>query len=432
MTCGVFFLCVLLSVALHGVFTQIHNLDVDNTGQQLRGPAFLREPQDTFIMGNATDKVYLECLAVGDPQPSYQWLKLTNDNRTVPLSVDPRYSFTTGSLEIRNPALTDESTYFCKATNDYGTVISSSARLTFGVLGNFSNVPPAPVRGLEYEGATLDCPRIIGKPAKSYQWYKDGDDNPIAPKSLRRAFVSANGKLYFSELDPADEGTYYCRVTLSGFGQPGNYIGASRVDSRKSLGLALTVVTSGDSRYQPIIQDDFIYVFPATPTKGGDVRLECFAYGTGPLNYTWSREGGRPLPIGYALESNGRILLIKNLDFADGGEYTFSVFSSSTELLYSKAIDLAIQAKPYFTYPLTHQDVDVGSRLTWHCEAAGRPTPTYQWYKNGEVLKSSPGITVDVNTLTITTVDGKRDNGTYQCAASNSFGTTFTTAQLRV
>ncbi|CAL1529097.1 unnamed protein product [Lymnaea stagnalis] len=408
-----------------------YGLNVDNPTQAPRGPTFLQEPQDTIVLGSTTT-VYFQCLAQANPQASYDWLKLTNDNRMIPLGVSTRYSFTTGLLEIRNPGMDDESTYMCKANNDYGTVISSSARLTFGELGDFSNVNPAPVNGKEYDGANLECPYINGKPSKTYQWYKNNFLSFIRPDFQTHTFISANGKLYFSELAPSDQGTYYCLVTLSNFGQSGNYIGASQTESRTSLGFNLNVQSAGASRFQPIIQNEFIFVFPATPTKGGNVRLECFAYGTGPLKYTWSREGGRPLPNGYALESSDRILLLKNVELADGGKYTCKVFSSATNLQDTRTMDLKIQAKPYFTYPLTHQHVDVGSRLTWHCEAAGRPTPTYQWYKNGEVLKSSPGITVDVNTLTITTVDGKRDNGMYQCAASNSYGTTFSTAQLRV
>lgn len=206
----------------------------------------------------------------------------------------------------------------------------------------------------------------------------------------------------------------------------------STSESRNSLGFALTVKSGGASQYQPVIQNDFIFVYPPTPTRGGTVQLECFAYGTGPLRYTWSRENNRPLPNGYKLSSNNRVLLLSNVELADGGRYICQVYSTTTNLKDEKFFDLKIQSKPYFTYPLTHQHMDVGSRLSWHCEAAGRPTPTYEWYKNGEPLKSSPGITVDVNTLTIAAVDAKRDSGMYQCAAKNNYGITFSTAQLRV
>lgn len=52
---------------------------------------------------------------------------------------------------------------------------------------------------------------------------------------------------------------------------------------------------------------------------------------------------------------------------------------------------VCVPAEPYFSYPLTDQHVDVGSRLSWHCEARGKPPPTYTWYKDGQPLRNSSG-----------------------------------------
>ncbi|KAH9504839.1 hypothetical protein Btru_062073 [Bulinus truncatus] len=406
-----------------------YGLNIDNPGLAPKGPTFLLEPQDSVILQKNSPSVTLDCLAQGNPQPTYEWMQLTRDNKMVALVPGGRYSFTTGLLEITNPTVNDEATYQCKAKNDYGLIISSSAQLSFGELGEFSNVNPAPVNGIEYDGAQLECPFIYGKPAKSFQWYKNDYTSFIRPDFQIHTFISANGKLYFSELASSDVGDYYCLVTLTSYS--GTYI-ASQTESRTSLPFRLSVTSGGGSQFQPKIQNDFIFIFPPTPTKGMTVRLECFAYGTGPLMYSWSREGNKPLPNNHTFESNNRILVLQNVELVDGGKYTCKVHSTKTNLDDTRTVDLTIQAKPYFTYPLTHQHIDVGSQLTWHCEADGKPTPTYQWFKNGEILKSSQGITVDVNTLTISAVDSKRDNGMYQCAATNRYGTTFTTAQLRV
>uniref|UniRef100_A0A0B7AM68 Contactin n=1 Tax=Arion vulgaris TaxID=1028688 RepID=A0A0B7AM68_9EUPU len=407
-----------------------YGLNVDNPGLAPRGPIFLQQPEETVILGK-TNTVYLDCLASGNPEPTYEWLKDNKQGSMVPLPPDRRFSFTTGKLEITNPNATDETTYQCKATNQFGTILSTTAQLSFGFLAEFSNVPPAPVYGNEYDGAQLECPNIAGKPAKSYQWYKNNFE-VIRPNQQKHLFISASGKLLFSEVSISDQGTYFCLITLTSFGQKGNYIGASQVPSRNSLGFNLNVRSGGASRFQPKIQNDFIYVFPPIPTREGTVSLECFAYGTGPFKYTWSRGGNKPLPEGSRLDSDDRILILYNVKLEDGGQYNCKVFSSATNLQDERSIDLVIQSKPYFTYALTAQHVDVGSRLTWHCEASGQPIPTYVWYKNGKVLTNSPGFTVTVNTLTIEAVDAKRDSGMYQCAATNSHGTTFSTAQLRV
>ncbi|CAG5135524.1 unnamed protein product, partial [Candidula unifasciata] len=406
-----------------------YGLDVDYPGQAPRGPTFLQEPQETVVLGQ-TDTVYLECLASGKPDPSYAWL-VERQGGMVPLPANPRYSFSTGKLEIHNPITSDESTYQCKAANEYGTILSTSVPLSFGFLGEFSNVPPATVNGNEYDGAQLECPQIASRPAKSYTWYKD-QFFIIRPDFQRHIFISASGKLFFSELAVSDQGTYYCLVTLTSYSQNSNSIGGTQTESRTSLGFGLVVKSGGASQFQPKIQNDFIYVFPPKPLKGDMVKLECFAYGTGELQYSWSRANNRQLPLGHKFESNNRILVLNSAQLEDGGQYVCKVFSLATNLVDERSLDLVIQSKPFFTYALTPQHVDVGSKLTWHCEATGHPLPTYQWYKNGKILRNSAGLTVSVNTLTIDAVDLKKDNGMYQCAATNLHGTTFSTAQLRV
>ncbi|BFY97822.1 hypothetical protein BsWGS_00861 [Bradybaena similaris] len=406
-----------------------YGLDVEYPGQAPRGPTFLQEPQETVILGKIKN-VHLECLANGKPDPSYEWL-IEKQGAMVPLPANTRYFLSTGKLEIHNANTSDEGTYQCKATNVYGTVLSALATLSFGFLGEFSNVPPATVNGNEYDGVQLECPQIASKPAKSYTWYKD-QFIIIRPEFQKHIFISANGKLLFSELAASDQGTYYCLVTLTSYSQNANSVGGTQTQSRISLGFDLNVKSGGASKFQPKIQNDFINVFPPKPMKDEMVKLECFAYGTGPLTYTWSRSNNKPLPLQHRFESSQRILVLNNVKLEDGGQYVCKVFSIATNLVDERSIDLVIQSKPFFTYPLTPQHVDVGRRLAWHCEAFGQPLPTYQWYKNGKILHNSPGITVTVNTLTIDAVDLKRDNGMYQCAATNLHGTTFSTAQLRV
>lgn len=52
--------------------------------------------------------------------------------------------------------------------------------------------------------------------------------------------------------------------------------------------------------------------------------------------------------------------------------------------------------------------------------------------KNGEKLKPNNRIKINNNVLEIKQVDGKKDDGMYQCKASNTQGIRFSTAELRV
>ena len=269
--------------------------------------------------------------------------------------------------------------------------------------------------------------------AKTYQWYKDSVQFFIRPNFQKHIFMSSNGKLYFSELNTSDRGTYFCVVNLFAYGFGGNILSVSS-DGKTSRGFDLEVTSGGGSTYIPNIQNQFPYVFPASPVKGGDARIECVAYGTGPLIYSWSRPDDKPLPLGHTFESNNRILYLTNLQLQDSGPYKCHVKSTTTNQEDEETTELLIQAKPYFTYPLSHMHLDVNSRLIWHCEAAGMPDPVYSWYKDGNRFTgdAASGIIVNRNTLTIEKVEVERDSGMYQCAASNTYGTTYSTAQLRV
>ena len=257
----------------------------------------------------------------------------------------------------------------------------------------------------------------------------------IRPNAQKHTFISATGKLLFSEVNPSDVATYYCVATLVAPGSRGNYLGAYQTASRTSLGFELRMDAGTGNNYEPEIQNGFINIHPKEPKRGGTVQMECFAYGTLPLRYSWKRiddnEEEMPLPAKSTFDSNNRILEIDDVNLEDGGTYECSVLSEPTSIVKSTRILLTIQSKPFFTYNLTNQHIDVGSKLIWQCEAAGQPVPTYSWYKNGELLSSSSGVTVESNTLVIDSIDVTRDNGMYQCAASNTHGVTFSTAQLR-
>lgn len=91
-----------------------------------------------------------------------------------------------------------------------------------------------------------------------------------------------------------------------------------------------------------------------------------------------------------------------------------------------------ILAKPFFSYPLKHQHVDIGSKLTWRCEATAIPEPVYEWFKDGVPLVAVPGkLSIVRNVLTIQNLETS-DNGMYQCSAENFYGKSFTEGQLRV
>ncbi|CAG2257758.1 unnamed protein product [Mytilus edulis] len=61
---------------------------------------------------------------------------------------------------------------------------------------------------------------------------------------------------------------------------------------------------------------------------------------------------------------------------------------------------------------------------TFQCSSSGNPAPTFQWTLNGKVLSNSLQISLNQNTGKLTiTKPSIRDFGTYQCSATNKYGT---------
>ncbi|XP_059143643.1 contactin-like [Physella acuta] len=411
------------------------NYGVERTDPKLaqRGPHFILQPQNTVVVGSPLT-VELECVVDGYPPPTYSWWKGENYQQQLTAEKDQRYTLTNGKLIITNPQdVLDGGKYRCRAENKNGVVIGNGVELSFGTMGEFSNVPDAPVNAKAFEGAAIDCSKLAFKPAVKYNWYKQSTTHFVRPEYQKYMFISQNGKLYFSEVSRADEGMYYCLAVLSGVNQ--YTISSLQPPSRTSLPISLHVHDQAPKAdWGPVIQNEFIAIFPTPPIAGQDVRLECFAYGSSnsEFQYSWHRQN-KSLPANSYQSDHGRVLTIRDARLEDQGVYTCSVTRSSSTG-DRKSVDLKLGAKPYFINPIKDQHADVGGRLTWRCDARASPAPVYEWYKNGERLKTDneTNIIVNHNILVFTVLDPNLHNGMYQCAASNSHGTTMSEGQLRV
>lgn len=50
-----------------------------------------------------------------------------------------------------------------------------------------------------------------------------------------------------------------------------------------------------------------------------------------------------------------------------------------------------VVAKPYFADHIGNMFVDPNQNVVWRCKAVARPTATYAWYKNGQLIQNDPG-----------------------------------------
>ncbi|XP_078309462.1 contactin-4-like [Crassostrea virginica] len=347
--------------------------------------------------------------------------------------VGTRYIVTNGRVSIINPKVTqDGGSYQCRAQNEFGAVLTQPVALSFADLGEFSNVDRAPIRPSEYQGTVIQCPKITSTSslAISYNWIKD-QTKAINSRLTPYVFISGDGQLYFSEVTRGDNGMYYCMATLTNPTNRDNYIGSFQSPSRISTGIPLQVLGAPSGILSVQIPDSFIQVFPRQPVVGSDAKLECFAYGSGPLVYFWHLPTLRDPGSRMRFSDSNRVLTIQGLTPQDEGIYTCVCSSRRSGTRDQKTFYLHVEAKPIFTIPLMDQHVDRDSELVWRCQAYGIPPPTYTWYRDGQLLSGGGGVTLAGNILTIPRVQGDQA-GMYQCMASNTHGTATSTAQLRV
>ena len=392
------------------------------------GPFFVRQPNHTVFdlsRRNIVNDVSLLCIAQGWPTPSYEWFKeiykndLLEDVRVDPLE-DTRLTISGGQLIINSPDQTkDKGTYFCTASNQFGKIRSKSVSLSFGFIGEFI-LRRSDEQGNENWGKAVKCDAPHYYPNVRFYWARDYFPNFV--EEDRRIMVSQDGYIYFSALENIDRGNYSCNVqsTISSQGRNGPFFSID--------------VQPHPNHQQLRFPQNFPKSFPEAPIAGEEVRLECIAFGYPVPHYNWTRVGAN-LPRGSYITNYNRVLIIPRVRVEDQGEY--ECHAKNDKIHISAKLMLSIQSKPVFTIPIGDQFVDENDEVVWTCEAFGIPYVEYSWLRNGRPLtKDAPEdrdrYIIKDNILKIKQVDKDRDEGMYQCKATNDLDSRFSSGQLKV
>ncbi|ENN74113.1 hypothetical protein D910_11524 [Dendroctonus ponderosae] len=407
-----------------------YGMDIFDPERVPRGPHFIKQPEDAIFdtsKRNLYNDIHLSCLAGGYPTPTYKWYREEYENdRLVPREINPledgRYTISGGTLIINDPQQKrDRATYHCRATNKYGTIISESVNLNFGFILEFVLKRSAETGDLNW-GKAIYCDPPNHFPSVKYSWSRDYFPNFV--EEDRRVFVSNDGALYFSALETIDRANYSCSIQ-SEFSDSGRN------------GPLFPLRVNPHSNYQNLkFSNNFPKAFPDTPIAGKEVRLECVVFGYPIPSYNWTRKGS-VFPRNAYFTSFNRVLIIPHVHVEDEGEYTCRAYNDRQ--IIENSVVLNIQAEPNFTIPLTDKHIDKKGDLVWTCEAFGIPDVNYTFFKDGRqfsMLNLDPEdrgrINIRDNVLTISYLNDKRDPGMYQCQASNTLKTRYSSAQLRV
>uniref|UniRef100_H3A356 Contactin 1 n=1 Tax=Latimeria chalumnae TaxID=7897 RepID=H3A356_LATCH len=380
------------------------------------GPVFEEQPIDTIYPEESPEgRVSMNCRARGNPSVVYKWklnswdINLDNDH----------YSMVGGNLMITNPEKhKDAGKYICIATNEYGTIVSKEATLSFGYLDPFSTDERFAVEIKEGIGAVLLCEAPYHYPDDlTYRWLYNEFPTFIHPD--RRRFVSqTTGNLYIAKVESTDIGNYSCFVSSP-----------SVTKSVFSKSISFIPQPEGSvKRYPADIKVRFKDTYA---TVGQNVTLECFALGNPVPEISWQKVSEQ-LPSSAEVSTSGAILNIFNIQPEDEGTYECKAENSKGRDTHRSRV--YVQAYPEWIKQINDTQRDIGSTLTWPCEAKGNPVPSIRWQKNGQAKKKKkkrlgPEFRrgeLKINSLSL------EDAGMYQCIAENSLGSIYANAELKV
>ncbi|MBI4657900.1 MAG: immunoglobulin domain-containing protein [Verrucomicrobia bacterium] len=240
-------------------------------------PVFIRlQPQNRLAAAGSNVRFGSD---VGGTLPiRIQWLS----------SGSPIPNATNAALELVNVRLIDQGDYRFIASNAFGSVTSSVARLTVVNASPLIRVQPES-RTNRIGSDTSFTVEADGTAPLSYQWFKDG----------RLMLDATNQLLVLRALQPSDDGDY-------------------RVVVRNAFGMAESSAARLVVGQPPVIS---LQPFGQTARVGGRASFWLLAAGTAPLDYQWFKDG---LAIPAATNSMLTHDAVKSLDAG-----TYSVVASN-------------------------------------------------------------------------------------------------------
>uniref|UniRef100_A0A8B9H3J1 Hemicentin 1 n=1 Tax=Astyanax mexicanus TaxID=7994 RepID=A0A8B9H3J1_ASTMX len=344
--------------------------------------------------------VALTCEASGIPLPVITWLK---DNRPI-LSLYRYVVFAGGrSLRLMHAAVEDAGRFTCIVSNSAG---EDRKNFDLDVL-----VPPSivnkggvqDVKVKEGQNITLTC-EATGNPVPEITWLKDGQ---LVTGEPRLQVMSHGRFLHINDVQVADTGRYSCLAS--------NSAGDRSIHFNLNVLVSPTIAGSG-----PEGSSEEVTVTLNSPTS-----LVCEAQSYPPAIITWLKDG-----IPFESSRNvrvlpGRTLQILNAQEEDAGRYTCVATNEAGETL--KNYEVKVYIPPVISKDVAGEGffpreikIKVNNTLTLECEAQAIPTPTLQWYKDGQtdgrVTMTANGRIVQIKQAQVS------DTGRYTCVASNIAG----------
>ncbi|XP_076366090.1 neogenin-like isoform X4 [Tachypleus tridentatus] len=374
---------------------------------------FTIEPSDSVVVKNSS--ALLNCGVEGKPKIDWKKegkvLKFIEDSRRSLLPNGSLYFSNVHHTRTEHP---DEGIYQCMATIDnLGTIVSRSAKLQVASLLRFEEEPQDVT---VYPGQTAYFPCTIqGIPVPEITWFKD--EQPLV-LDLTRMLILPSGALEIDIVQTSDAGIYKCN--------------ASNVDKFQVSSSGRLTVNLNHDEANKRAPPKFI----STPkniiaTEGDNITLECASNGNPRPRINWLKNG---VTIDLALlGSRFRTvgvgnLHIENIKEEDRGTYMCRAENHVDSVDASANVEAQVPPsfikRPQNKYAYEKEDIE------FDCKIYGKPEPTVQWIKNGDVIIQSEYFQI-VNGYNLRILGLVRsDMGLYQCIGTNPAGNVQASVQL--
>ncbi|XP_059491072.1 basement membrane-specific heparan sulfate proteoglycan core protein isoform X8 [Neocloeon triangulifer] len=354
-------------------------------------PTIRVEPQE--FQGQPGETVRLSCTGAASGY-TVRWSRMGGEN--LPASS----SETSGQLIIYNVSPSDSGVYVCSATDSYGNVQQSQARITIVTAGNPPSVRIEPERQTIVQGTSGELRCIAtGNPTPIVTWSKVNDDFG------RNVQVTGNILRITSALF-TDRGVYACKASNSG--------GDAQTYS----------IIEVEVREAPLVE-----IYPKTDQtvlEGGSALIQCRIAGGIPTpTLTWKRADGKPLSSKIKELQSG-VLSFNEVSKNEAGQYQCILENSVGTV--SAMVSVIVQSTPVIRgLPVGPITIQIGQPLRLECRADGDPIPKVVWKKHqlGPANFYNLGEITPENTLMavyeISRVS-RQDEGSYSCVATNEAG----------
>jgi len=363
-------------------------------------PLITTQPaSQTVASGNL---VIFNCVAGGNPTPTYQWQVSSNGGTTyTPISGATSPSFTINEVLGTNNGME----YECVATNTAGSAISNAAVLTISYGVSFSSLG----------SGNITCS-------------SGGSNCTPACSFVGRQLICAMSSQIIAGASVTFTATPYSGSTFAGWGtgacaSVGTTSNVCTVTINSNTGVTANFVSS----VVPSITTQPVDVTVSAPTTA---TFTVAASGTPAPTYQWmqSVNGGTFTSIAEATSASYTTPATTG---ANSGTQYECVATNTAGSVTSNAVTLTVNAAPSITTQSVNATVTAPATATFTIVATGSPAPTYQWMQEASGAGTFTAITGATSASYTTPATTAANNGTqYECVVTNNAGSVTSNAAV--